>query len=107
MQSLTPVPLHIGARSGVAYLCAGTTSRHARRQSLHVGACGPRSKEAPVQSLPQQVVLYDKPGETGVVYATAYNEEQMHSGVLAARKRHGKCNARTKLASKRMSGMKK
>ena len=61
-----------------------------------------------MQSLPQQVVLYDKPGETGVVYDTAYTEAQMQRGILAARNHHGsKCNARTKLARKRMSGMKK
>lgn len=57
---------------------------------------------------PQTVVIYDKPGETGVVYDTAYTESQMQRGILAVRNHHGsKCNARTISGFRRMRGEKR
>lgn len=56
----------------------------------------------------QHVVLYDKRGETGVVYDTAYTDEQMSQGIANCRMDHGsRCNARTITAFKRMRGEKR
>lgn len=56
----------------------------------------------------QHVVLYDKPGETGVVFDTAYTDSQMQRGIMAARNHHGaKCNARTITGYRRMRGEKR
>lgn len=62
----------------------------------------------PEKTLDQQVVLYDAPGETGVIYETAYTETQMQAARLRCQNAHGaKSNPRVIPAARRMRGEKR
>lgn len=48
-------------------------------------------------SLGQQVIVYDKRGQKGVVYDTAYSEREVENAIRRCRARHN-CNVRAVLA---------
>jgi hypothetical protein len=59
-------------------------------------------------TLEQQVVIYDPPGETGKVYDTCYSESQMQHTLLRCRNNHGaSCNARVLTGRRRFDGEKR
>ncbi len=52
--------------------------------------------------LPQRVILYDKPGQRGAIYAAVYSDKQAERAIEACVAKHGRrCKARSELARAR------
>jgi hypothetical protein len=60
---------------------------------------GPAPKPGEPEPGPEQyLILYDKPGQKGVVYSTAYTDRQVEDGIKNCVNQHGRMG--TKVRSK-------